>query len=88
LHDSIAAACGNRLLLREINRLKLLFRAFRDAAWRRYAVTRDHHRIVEEAREHLEIVEHLLADNAAQASRSMGRHINGGLRFWISAIPE
>jgi DNA-binding GntR family transcriptional regulator len=33
LHDLIARSCGNRFLAKEIERLKLLFRAFRDSAW-------------------------------------------------------
>jgi DNA-binding GntR family transcriptional regulator len=33
LHDLIADASGNQFLKQELNRLKLLFRAFRDVAW-------------------------------------------------------
>src|SRR5262252_8193748 len=35
LHDLIAESCGNAFLAKEISRLKILFRAFRDVAWER-----------------------------------------------------
>lgn len=88
LHDLIAERCGNRLLSQEINRLKLLFRAFRDTAWQRCAAIRDHHRLVEEAIEHQEIVEYLRIGNRSAAVRSMARHIDGGLKYWTQALPD
>ena len=33
LHDLIADSCGNAFLAKEIGRLKILFRVFRDVAW-------------------------------------------------------
>ena len=88
LHDLIRISCGNRLLIREIQRLSMLFRAFRDAAWRRYETTRDHDRLVTEASEHLAIVEHLRDVRRRQACHAMSRHIRGGLAYWIKALPE
>jgi DNA-binding GntR family transcriptional regulator len=75
LHDLIAESCGNRFLSKELGRLKLLFRTFRDAAWDRRSSERDLLRFTEEAREHLAIVEPLLAGDASAAARAMARHI-------------
>jgi len=88
VHDLIRKASGNRLLMRELERLALLFRGLRDAAWRRYEATADHDRLVTEAHEHLEIVEHLRHGRPRQARRAMGHHIRGGLTYWIQALPD
>ncbi len=88
LHDLIGVSCGNRLLIRELQRLTLLFRALRDAAWRRYAATLDHARLITEAVEHLAIVEHLQRKQQRQACRAMSRHIQGGLKYWIEALSD
>jgi DNA-binding GntR family transcriptional regulator len=87
LHDLIAESCANRFLAQELSRLKLLFRAFRDVSWEWKAANNDHHRFREEAREHLAIVEGLLADDARDASRAMARHIRSGVRYWSRALP-
>jgi DNA-binding GntR family transcriptional regulator len=85
LHDLIARSCGNAFLAHEINRLKTLFRAFRDLSW-----DRDHdliqHRIAEESREHLAIVESLVAGDRAASARAMSRHVISGVRYWSMAI--
>ena len=86
LHDLIAESCGNTFLAKEIGRLKLLFRAFRDVAWEWNQANKDYHRFAEEAREHLEIVEGLLAGDAKAASRAMARHIRSGLKYWSRAV--
>src|SRR5689334_13855908 len=57
LHDLIADSCGNAFLRKELGRLKTLFRAFRDVAWERDEARNDSHRLTEEGREHLAIVE-------------------------------
>lgn len=88
LHDLIAASCGNTFLAAELNRLKTLFRAFRDVAWERYDQRNDHHRLAEEAREHLAIVQALLAGDRRQAARAMSLHIKSGLRYWSRALPD
>lgn len=87
LHDLIAASCSNRYLAQEIGRLKILFRAFRDVAWEREEARNDPHRIVIEAREHLGIVEALIAGGAQLAARCMGQHIASGARYWSRALP-
>lgn len=87
LHDLIAASCGNGLLAAEINRLKLLFRACRDVAWRHDDACDDYHRLAEEAREHLAIVRALLEGDARRASRAMSHHIRSGMRYWSRALP-
>lgn len=86
LHDLIAASCGNSFLAAELTRLKTLFRALRDVAWAFDEARHDHHRLAEEAREHLAIVEGLIAGDRKAASRAMARHIRSGARYWSRAI--
>ena len=86
LHDLIAESSDNAFLAKEIGRLKTLFRAFRDVAWQRDEARNDHHRLAEEADEHLAIVEALLARDVKAASRAMARHINSGSRYWSRAM--
>ena len=88
LHDLIADACGNRFLAQEIGRLKLLFRAFRDAAWDKRVAHNDYYRFAEEADEHLAIVDALLESDAKQASRAMARHIRAGVKYWSRGLPD
>jgi len=87
LHDLIAESCGNAFLAQELGRLKILFRAFRDVAWEHDEARNDYHRLAEEAREHLAIVEALLAGDARESGRAMARHIRSGLRYWSRAMP-
>jgi DNA-binding FadR family transcriptional regulator len=77
-----------RLLAKELGRLKALFRAFRDVAWEHDEARNDFHRLAEEAREHLAIVEALLAGDAREASLAMARHIRSGSRYWSRAVPD
>ena len=88
LHDLIAASCGNAFLAQEIGRLKILFRAFRDVAWEHDEARNDYRRLAEEAREHLAIVEALLAGDRRRAVRAMARHIRSGVKYWSRALPE
>ncbi len=71
LHDTIARNCGNSFLGKEIGRLTILFRAFRDLAWEVEAMRQDDRRLPVEAREHLEIVASLLAVDRRRAARAM-----------------
>jgi DNA-binding GntR family transcriptional regulator len=87
LHDLVAESCGNAFLAQEITRLKTLFRAFRDVAWTRVEERNDFHRLAEEAREHLAVVEALLAGDAKEAGRAMAQHIRSGARYWSRALP-
>jgi DNA-binding GntR family transcriptional regulator len=88
LHDLVAASCGNAFLAQELDRLKSLFRAFRDVAWEHDRQRNDAHRLSEETGEHLAIVECLLAGDARGAARAMARHIHSGLKYWTRAMPE
>lgn len=81
LHDLIADSCGNRFLSKELGRLKLLFRGFRDVSWDRRS-TSDLLRLAEEAREHFAIVDALIACDAQTASLAMAKHIQSGERYW------
>ncbi|HEV3256953.1 MAG TPA: GntR family transcriptional regulator [Gemmataceae bacterium] len=87
LHDLIADSCGNAFLAKELGRLKILFRAFRDVAWERYEARNDFHRLAEESGEHLAIVQALQAGDAKEAARAMARHIRSGARYWSRALP-
>jgi DNA-binding GntR family transcriptional regulator len=87
LHDLIAESCGNRFLAQEIGRLKLLFRAFRDASWEKRSADVDRYRFSEEADEHLAIILALIAGDARQASRAMARHIRAGVKYWSRGLP-
>jgi DNA-binding GntR family transcriptional regulator len=80
LHDLIAESCGNALLLDELNRLKLLSRAFRDYAYEQEGPLGTSHIKDVEAREHLAIVEALIARDRRAAVRAMSRHIVSGIR--------
>jgi DNA-binding GntR family transcriptional regulator len=80
LHDLIAESCGNALLLDELNRLKLLSRAFRDYAYEQEAPLGTSLLKDVEAREHLAIVEALIARDRRAAVRAMSRHIVWGIR--------
>lgn len=88
LHDLIAASCGNAFLANELSRLKVLFRAFRDVAWEYHGKRNDYHRLAEEAKQHLAIVEALLAGDRREAARAMGRHIASAVAYWTRALPE
>jgi DNA-binding GntR family transcriptional regulator len=87
LHDLIADSCGNAFLAKELGRLKILFRAFRDVSWEREEARNDYHRLAEESHEHLAIVEGLLAGDRKAAARAMARHIRSGARYWSRALP-
>lgn len=88
LHDLIAESCGNRFLIEELARLKILFRGFRDLAWQRPAASRNLQRYVEEAQEHLAIVRALLANDARAASKAMSLHIRSGARYWSRGLDQ
>lgn len=82
LHDLIAASCGNALLAREIGRLKLLFRTYRDVSWERVGARNDYRRLPVEAAEHLALLAALAAGDGRAAARAMARHIRSGEKYW------
>jgi len=88
LHDLIANSCGNRFLANELNRLKTLFRAFRDVSYTAHQAQNDFRRLADEAREHLAIVEALRAGDRQEAARAMSRHLRGGVTYWARVLPE
>ena len=87
LHDLIASSCGNTFLANELNRLKILFRTFRDVSWEHDSERQDYHRLTEEAHEHIAIVDALLAQNRRESARAMSKHIRSGIRHWSKALP-
>lgn len=88
LHDLIASSSTNAFLAKEIGRLKILFRAFRDVAWQQEEDRNEYQRLAEEAREHLAIVEALLSNDRRAAVTAMSRHILSGSRYWCRTLPE
>jgi DNA-binding GntR family transcriptional regulator len=88
LHDLIASSCGNTFLGNELGRLKTLFRAFRDVSYTHHQQRNEFPRLAEEAREHLAIVEALLAGDPRGAAQAMARHIRQGVTYWSRALPE
>ncbi len=88
LHDRIAASCGNAFLVNELSRLTILFRAFRDAAWKFEETRNDFRRLTVEAHEHLAIVEAMIAADRAAAVKAMARHIKSGIMYWSRALPD
>ncbi len=87
-HDLVAESCGNAFLAKELNRLKTLFRAFRDVSYEQHEARNDFRRLGDEAREHLAVVEALLAGQRREAVRAMARHIWTGVKYWGRALPE
>ncbi len=88
LHDLVANSCGNAFLAKELNRLKMLFRAFRDVSYEHNESRNDTQRLAGEALEHLAVVEALLAGDKQEAARAMSRHIRSGIKYWGRALPE
>jgi DNA-binding GntR family transcriptional regulator len=88
LHDLIASSCGNRFLANELNRLKILFRAFRDVSYTQHKARNDFRQLAAETREHLAIVEALQACDGTGARRAMLRHLQGGVKYWARALPD
>ena len=82
LHDLVRESCGNSFLVAELERLKTLFRTFRDVTWDLELARRDFHRVAVEAREHLAITAALLTGDAKAATRAMTTHIRSGVTYW------
>ena len=88
LHDLIAGSCRNAFLADELGRLKVLFRAFRDVTYSRDETRFLSGRFEAEAREHLAIIEALLAEDRKGAVRAMSRHIRMSVENWGGTLPE
>jgi len=88
LHDLIANSCGNRFLANELNRLKILFRAFRDVSYTQHKARNDFRQLAAETREHLAIVAALQENDRHTARRAMLEHLQGGVKYWARALPD
>jgi DNA-binding GntR family transcriptional regulator len=86
LHDLIAASCGNGFLVKELNRLKILSRAFREVSYNRDEAPFISGRLADELREHLAIVEALRAEQRKAAGQAMGRHILSAVKHWTRTL--
>ena len=87
LHELIASSCGNAFLAKELGRLKILFRSFRDLSYTYHEAHNDYRRFADEAGEHLAVVVALQAGDAREAARAMSAHIRTGVRYWTRAMP-
>ena len=86
LHDAVMLAADNPYLVAELNRLKLLYRAFRDLNYTQDEVRNDHRRLRTEADEHLAIVEAILTRDRRKATQAMSIHIRNAAKYWCRAI--
>ncbi|VTT97525.1 transcriptional family protein : Transcriptional regulator OS=Singulisphaera acidiphila (strain ATCC BAA-1392 / DSM 18658 / VKM B-2454 / MOB10) GN=Sinac_7388 PE=4 SV=1: GntR: FCD [Gemmataceae bacterium] len=82
LHELIRESCGNGFLAVELERLRTLFRTFRDVTWDLEVARSDFHRIAVEATEHLAILEALAARDARAAVAAMTAHMRSGVLYW------
>jgi DNA-binding GntR family transcriptional regulator len=82
LHDLIRESCGNGFLAAELERLRTLFRTFRDVTWDLEVARSDFHRIAVEAAEHLAITDALQARDARAAVAAMTAHMRSGVLYW------
>ena len=83
LHDLVRESCGNAFLAAELERMRTLFRTFRDVTWDLELARRDFHRIAVECREHLAITDALVEGNAKAAVGAMAAHMRSGLTYWV-----
>jgi DNA-binding GntR family transcriptional regulator len=88
LHDLIAASCRNEFLRKELGRLTILFRAFRDVTYARGESRFSSGRFEAETDEHLTIVESLLKEDRKAAVRAMSRHIRTSVEHWTGTPPD
>jgi DNA-binding GntR family transcriptional regulator len=90
LHDLIRNATRNQFLADELDRIMVLVRAIRDAAWYRLweQSSPDLAFVVVEAKEHLEIIDGLLNNDPKRAQRALHRHLQSGARYIVRAVEE
>jgi DNA-binding GntR family transcriptional regulator len=90
LHDAIREATRNRFLADELERITLLVRAIRDAAWSRLLEqsSPDLAFVMQEAKEHIQIVDALLANDVKQARQALREHLESGSRYIVRAVEE
>lgn len=88
LHDAIASCGGNTFLAKEIARLKIVFRAFRDVAWEQEEARNDLGRVTQEADEHLAMIDALQSGDPDAAVEAMATHIRSGEYYWGRVIDQ
>jgi DNA-binding GntR family transcriptional regulator len=86
LHDLIAQSCGNSFLAGELNRLKVLFRTFRDVFYTQHLASGSLTRLNEEAFEHLAITQALAAGEPRAAAKAMNDHLRSGARYYARTL--
>jgi DNA-binding GntR family transcriptional regulator len=82
LHELIRESCGNGFLAAELERLRTLFRTFRDVTWDLEVARSDFHRIAVEAAEHLAITDAIGARDSRAAAAAMTAHMRSGVLYW------
>lgn len=86
LHQLIRESTKNRFLRDELRRLMALVTVIRDVAWERLLSEDSLERVVDESRQHLEIVNALLDGDRAQAVRAMSLHLRSGTKSIVRAV--
>ena len=82
-HAALAAACGSPRLAREIDRYALLMQTISEAIGNQY------HSKEDGIREHIEILDALLAESPERSAQAMARHIDATANRAISVMfPE
>ena len=74
----------------ELERIMILVRAIRDAAWNRLLETKspDLVFVIQEAKEHLAIVDALILNDAKLAKRALYDHLRSGTRYIVRAVED
>jgi DNA-binding GntR family transcriptional regulator len=80
MHEVIAAACGNARLAEEIHRYDTLVQALRDV------VGRNQESQIQALKDHLAVLDALLAGDGAEAAAAMGRHIDRAAEYAAAAL--
>ncbi len=80
-HDTLAAACGNERMRKEIARYRLLVRAF-------CMVTGDEETLSTALKEHIAILDALQSGCAAAARDAMATHIDARLQAVLQVVPQ
>lgn len=90
LHDLIREHTRNRFLNDELERIMILVRAIRDAAWNRLLKTKspDLVFVIQEAKEHLAIVDALILNDTKLAKRALSDHLRSGTRYIVRAVED